>query len=401
MHQLQGNWRFNEKASFTNSLSYTHYKRFTRTIRKDLQNKTEELTTDAGTQDTAQFSNFFWRSSLQYTISPKVSIQPGLELNHETSTGRRIAGEPKINDFSFFASTEYKPASWLNVRPGLRFVKNSIYNAPPIIPSLNTLFTINNEWALRAAYAFGFRAPALRELYFDFVDANHAIYGNPNLEAEKSRSFNASLVYSKLLHNNQRFTAEAGGFHNYFNNLISIGVDPNNSGKNIYINIAENKTAGFSAKARLQTQNWQAGIGGVMLGRYNRFKGEDYNGKEIPQFNWTPELNAEIMYTIEPTHTSLNFFYRFNGKRQIYQTVDGENITLGNRDAFHYGDFSAGQYINKFLTLTAGIRNVFNITDVASTQQSGGAHSTGGDYVYNYGRSYFLTLNFNYNHFKK
>ncbi|MEJ0033179.1 MAG: TonB-dependent receptor [Bacteroidota bacterium] len=45
---------------------------------------------------------------------------------------------------------------------------------------------------MRLAYGHGFRAPSLRELYFNFIDASHNIQGNPDLQAELSNSYNAT-----------------------------------------------------------------------------------------------------------------------------------------------------------------------------------------------------------------
>ena len=79
----------------------------------------------------------------------------------------------------------------INIRPGLRFINNSVYDAPPVIPSINTKFVLSKDLDLRLAYARGFRSPSLRELYFNFFDANHQIIGNPDLKAETSTALPA------------------------------------------------------------------------------------------------------------------------------------------------------------------------------------------------------------------
>src|SRR5690606_1130090 len=158
--------------------------------------------------------------------------------------GERIKDRPTIYDYAFFISSEFRPLSWLNIRPGFRFIKNSVYDAPPVIPSVNTKFILNNSFDLRAAYARGFRSPALRELYFTFFDANHSMKGNENLRDEYSNSFNAYLTWERKKRSELKITSTIGGFYNDFNNQITVSTDLENSSVNTYINIDKFRTAG-------------------------------------------------------------------------------------------------------------------------------------------------------------
>ena len=51
------------------------------------------------------------------------------------------------------------------------------------------------DWAFldnivaRFSYGKGFRMPSLKEIYFNFVDINHNIFGNPKLQSETSNTF--------------------------------------------------------------------------------------------------------------------------------------------------------------------------------------------------------------------
>ncbi|RYY08954.1 MAG: TonB-dependent receptor, partial [Chitinophagaceae bacterium] len=221
-HQLQANIRFNNKFSLTNVASYQDYRRRTRTTDIDLNNGAQTLNINlAGGQDLSTFKTLFFRSTAQYEFSEKFSFQPGIEIKNDEAVGQRMKGKPSITDYAIFLSGEYKPLSWLNIRPGLRFTKNSLYDAPPVIPSLNTKIILAKQWDLRLAYARGFRAPALRELYFDFHDANHDINGNENLKAEYSNSFNTSLNFEKTFNANASFKSVVSGFYNDFNDQIT------------------------------------------------------------------------------------------------------------------------------------------------------------------------------------
>jgi len=394
-HVLQSEWNINARLSVSAAASYQNYERATKTVRHDFKNGTSELTTGLGEQDVAKFNSAVFRGTLQYKISDKVFLQPGIEFNGNTGSGERIAGEPTINDYAFFVSSELKPLEWLNIRPGLRFIKNSVYDAPPVIPSLNAKFKFNDSFDLRAAYARGFRSPALRELYFTFFDANHSIQGNEKLEAEYSNSFNAYLSWYGNP-SNIRITSTLGGFYNEFENLITIGTTPENPSVNTYINIDKFRTTGATLENTLHWQNLTGTLGLSYIGRYNRLSENETN---IPDMVWSPEINSNIMYTIPKWGAGINLFYKFNGKRPSYEANTQSNgdisINRASISPFHNADISINKTITRYVTLVGGARNLFNVTRIENTSLGGGeAHSTASGYLpVSYGRSFFFGLN--------
>ena len=190
-----------------------------------------------------------------------VSLQPGIDINHESATGQRIAGKPDITDYALFVSAEIKPVEGLNLRPGLRFMKNSVYDAPPVIPSINGKINLSKQSELRLAYAYGFRAPALRELYFDYHDANHDIIGNPDLKAEHSNSFTGSWTWTPALKNSLQFSTVLSGFYSDFRNLIDFAVDPSNATQFKAVNIDRFKTTGGTIENTIACDHVKATLG--------------------------------------------------------------------------------------------------------------------------------------------
>ncbi|SKB77204.1 outer membrane receptor for ferrienterochelin and colicins [Parapedobacter luteus] len=394
-HVLQAQWNINERFSFTGSASYQDYERRTRTIRHDFRTGTSELTTGAGEQDIAGFTSAVFRSTLQYKLSDKVFFQPGIEINSNDGSGQRISGNPRINDYALFISSEIKPTGWMNIRPGLRFVKNSVYDAPPAIPSLNTKFRLSESFDIRAAYARGFRAPALRELYFTFFDANHSITGNENLKAEYSNSFNTYVSWYGNKWGAWRITSTLGGFYNDFNDQIAVGVDPENPSANTYINIEKYRTAGGTLENAIFWKNMEANIGFSYIGRYNRLSETEAN---VPPMAWSPEVNSNIMYYIPKWGAGISLFYKFNGKRPSYEAVVQTDGTVMPRRAavasYHNADVSLNKNITRYVTLVGGVRNLFDVTRIESTSLVGdGAHSSAASALpVGYGRSFFLGL---------
>jgi outer membrane receptor for ferrienterochelin and colicins len=409
-HQAQAEWQMNQQLSLDGALSYQHYQRRTRTTIKDLTDGKEVLSTDAGTQDTSKFSTLFFRSTLQYAVSSDVTIQPGVEYQHDQASGQRITGTPEITNYAAFVSAEMKILPWLTIRPGVRFSKNSIYDAPPVIPSVNTKMALSDRLDLRLSYARGFRAPALEELYFHFFDASHAIEGNPDLKAENSNSYTGSVTWqawqsapgiqrTKRIQSADNLSITATGFYNDFHNRIDLALEANSSGVYTYFNISRFKTTGGTISGTLHKHALEATIGFSYIGRYNDLTGEKDGGAELL---WTPEVNSNITYHFQRIGATLNLFYKFNGRRQTYETITpatGEPYQhLAIMDSWHNADVTATKKLTKLVSLNAGVRNLLNVKNINNSTLNGAeAHSAGTALPMQYGRSYFIGLNFNWN----
>ncbi|MFT4033390.1 MAG: TonB-dependent receptor [Siphonobacter sp.] len=398
MHQLQSGWKASERLGVNAIAGYTDYSRRTQTTILDLATGKRTLSTGTGEQDISSFQSFVFRGTAQYKVSETVNLQPGIEVNHDRASGDRIQGTPVINDFAFFVSSEIKPASWINIRPGLRFLKNSVYDAPPVIPAVNTKFSLSKKLDLRLAYARGFRSPALRELYFTFFDASHSIIGNPDLKAEYSNSFTGSFVWQAIQKKGLHASSTLGFFYNDFKDLISYGVDADNPSVTTYINIDRFKTTGGTLNNVVNWGNMQASLGMSYIGRYNDLSSSD---TELPEFVWSPEVNANLSYSLNKIGTKLNLFYKYTGKRPSYETSTGTDgtttIHLAETAAYQWVDFTFSKSLLKSLTLNGGVKNIFGVTSLANTStDAGSAHSTGGPVPLSYGRSYFLGVTFNW-----
>jgi len=399
-HQLQGSYIINERLQVNGSLAASSLKRSTITEVHDYALGTVTLSAEAGQQDISKFNSTALRGTAQYRFSENISFQPGLEINLDGSSGARILGSPSINDYAFFFSSEIKLFTDLSVRPGLRFIHNSVYDAPPVIPSLNAKLRLSEKLDLRAGYASGFRSPALRELYYDFFDASHSIMGNPDLKAEQSNSYTASLSWANSTLAYVSFRSVLSGFYNNFRNRIEFGVYSGNSSITTLINIARYKTTGGTFENSLSIGNFQGSAGFSLVGTYNNYSESQSIYGESPKFVWSPEVNSNLTYTFNKLGATLNLAYKYTGKRPIYEinTVGAvEVLRLSRTAGFSMADLMITKKVLKSLSLNAGVKNLFDLTTLNNTAAATGSpHGTsGGPVPLTYGRSYVLGLSFN------
>jgi len=398
MHQLQSDITLG-KTRLNGAISFTDYSRTTRQFTKNLITG-DERTTVLSEQDTITYHAFFIRQTLNNLLSTQwnkysINNQIGFEADMQTADGSTLnEGSKQVNNYALFASSEVTISEKLKIRGGVRFTYNNIFRAVPT-PSLNLKYDLNEQTSLRMAYARGYRAPSARELYHEFIDANHNIVGNEDLNPEYSHNINASL--SHKLHN-LPLSIEASGFYNHINNQITFFTPEEVNLPTTYTNLLLYKTTGGRVTGNLKFNRWQLSGGFALIGEYQRIS-EEAEG-QVPTFLYAPEFNSVLQYKTGEKGIQLSAFYKFTGAARRYQLVTDEEGNgrpeLRKINAFQFLDITASKKLGQLMTLALGARNVLNVTQV-NNNIGGGAHSgnANGQSPIAYGRSYFLKINFN------
>lgn len=394
MQQVQTSYTINGKWSTNFVASHTW---FTRQVYSTLfyPNGDIRVSTAPDAHSLNTFNGLTLRGLATYKASERISLQSGIDLNYESGSGERIKiGNQAVTDYALFLTSEINVGKRIHLRPGIRLIKNSVYEAPPLIYSLNTKFNLAKDLDLRLSYAKGFRAPSIRELYFDFRDASHDILGNDKLEAEQSNSFTGSINWKAYQKNNLLVAVSMTGFLNNVSDMISFAQSPSDPRVTTYANIEKYKTRGATAGINLNYKSLVANLGFSYIAYYNQL---NQSNKELPGYTKSPEVNSSISYAISKIGIDLNLYYKFTGKRPFYQlgTANGvEEVLLSETESFHWADFTVNKKLLKYLTVNTGIRNLFGVTTINNTAV-GTAHSGGGARPIGYGRSYFLGLSIN------
>jgi outer membrane receptor for ferrienterochelin and colicins len=393
MHQLQSSYFVHDGLNFQLQSSYTDYSRqvFSTTVSE----QTGKVSLDMGTgkQSVVDFTGFTFRTLANYRLSPTFTFQPGVDINLDRGKGERLnSGNNKVDDYALFVTWEITPKKNINIRPGLRFINNSVYDAPPVVPSINTKFGLSKNLDLRVAYARGFRSPSLRELYFNFFDANHQIVGNPDLKAETSHSFTGSLNWKKTTPGQVVYTTVLSGFYNDVKNLIDYAVSANDPNVFILTNVSDSKTAGVNLNSIAKYKLWNIAAGMSYTGFYNDYSTTD---ESLPQMQWSAEVNSSIGYTFSKIGMDVNLFYKFTGKRPYYAVNSNQQVVLTEQEGYHMADLTLNKKACKYLSVNAGIRNLFDVDRITSTSAGGGTHGANGTRNLATGRSFFVGIAFN------
>lgn len=356
---------------------------------KDLTTLQKTLVQTEGAQDTSHYQLVNFRATYQFEIAKKIEMELGSDVNYETAYGVRILNlEQAIGDYALFTTMQLKIAKKLIIKPAVRIAYNSVYNAP-IIPSINLKWS-HKRLNLRASFARGFRAPSLKELYFDFVDINHNIQGNTNLMAEYSWNYSAFLTWIKPV-KSSLFKFEYGIFYNDINDLITLGILDNNS--YTYINIGDYSTFGNQAGISFRNNHLNAGLTTNYIGRYNPLSSDVSSLK--PYF-FSPEISLNVGYSFGKNKYNINLFYKYNGEIQSFYLTDEGIIETRTQKDYSILDLSfTSKWLNDKITVVLGVKNLLNVSDVQIIGQNGGVHSSTGNMNIARGISTFVSVKYN------
>ncbi|MEZ4806758.1 MAG: TonB-dependent receptor [Flavobacteriales bacterium] len=370
--------------------AHDRYARTRNTWARDLTDLGEELVVTDGMQDTSRFSLTNVRAVYANTAdSARLRYEFGTDLNLETGSGDRIdeGRGSTIGDYALYTSVEYRPVRALVLRPGVRYAYNTVYGAP-LVPSLNVRWQLDTAFTIRTGFASGFRAPSLKELYFYFVDVNHDIQGNEDLNAERSNNYSASLVWNKAVRAGA-WRAEVGGFHNVIKDLITLAQV--GSTLYSYVNIGDYRTSGGSIGAAWEGKRWSFSIGGSLTGRY-----DDLARERAEPYLWSHEARASMDHTWKKHGISAQLFYKYQGELANYVVLDDGAVGRSTLQAFHMADASVTKtFRNGRIGITAGSKNLFDVQNLtAAAGSTVGVHSGNGTSVpMMTGRVWFLRLN--------
>jgi outer membrane receptor for ferrienterochelin and colicins len=375
--------------------SYSFYQRQKETYFVDLTTLDKNLTVNPEDQDTTRFHNAMARATFSKSReSSKLNYQLGLDFNYEMGEGKRITGEKQnIGDYAAFLSVEYEPVKNLLFQPGLRAIYNTKYKAP-LIYSLNVKYGFRKNYTLRGSFSRGFRAPSLKELYLYFVDVNHNIRGNEDLSSENSYNGNVNFSYQRETANSFVST-EVNLFYNYINNVITLALVSGDL--YTYINLDRKITQGaqLTLNYRLYPQlNTRFGIG--VIGIHNSLSDEVAGAR---QFYYSPNIVTSANYRWMKYDVEFNLEYKMTGKLPQLQ-VDGEGqLFEGYVSRYDMLDFNVGKsFFKNTLGISAGVKNLFDVTTIPSTGGSTGTAHTGGttSVPVGWGRTFFVKATFNF-----
>ncbi|MBL7826714.1 MAG: TonB-dependent receptor [Saprospiraceae bacterium] len=380
------------KHFFDATVAYQDYRRFHDTYKIDPQTGESSLSnTDLRENNQELFGLLNARAQFGRNDGAKrFNYAMGIDYYYESTEGERILNHKQSNQTgALLGSLNFRLWERVEIQPALRFSYNNVFGNVAS-PAFNFKMPIAKTQVIRFAYARGYRAPSLKELYLDFAvkagPVTYLISGNPNLNPEQSHSFN--LFYTLELFKN-RLRVEPSLFYNEVESLIALSdlVDNNRN----YINIDQFRSKGGILNLSFKgSSSFKAKAGFAWIGRYNRLS----ETTEASPFLFTPELNAKFQYTLPVVRIQLNLFYKMVGEMPGFTLGSAGELLETQRDAFSVWDIDLARSFDRpGITLFAGVKNLLDVDNIETLNQAGAAHSSD---MQLWGRSFFVKIQYRF-----
>jgi outer membrane receptor for ferrienterochelin and colicins len=294
----------------------------------------------------------------------------GADYMHDYLYNMNLSGQSREQDcVDVFAQMDWNFSSDWELVGALRYDYIGDGHYSRLTPKLSARHTLSRHWTLRASYGMGFRAPTLKEKYYNFDMAGiWIVQGNPNLRPETSHNINVSAEWTK---NHYNVTATA--YYNRVSNKLTTGVPyykPDNS-KQLYLDYLNlDNYSVYGAEATVQSR-WDGGWGARLTYAFTKEQlpkdedGNTINNQYIPAREHS--LTARLEWDRQLTrHYGLNVALhgRFLSAVDNVEYKDYYDISKGTTTV-HYPAYtlwklSTTQRIGKAVSVTLAVDNLFN-----------------------------------------
>jgi len=369
-------------------------------------------------QDTARFSS--WMARVQWAFPQKPmtwQLQTGIDTRLDWANGARIVGRSgrlgdsqSITDIAGFFKVGYYGLDQFTFELGGRYGYNTAYQ-PPFIPSFHAKWSLNDHWNWRASYGKGFRSPDLKELYFEFIDINHFILGNPDLEAEQADHVQSTVQVDYKDDKGNSWNGQAMVFYNDVRNRITLyefletpdGPEIARDTSTLqfaYFNQDRYFSQGLRLTGGLLTEHWRANMQIQTVGLYqplsesetgiDRFSYQ-YSGTGTLSYRWVQPFPVECSAFVHWQDRIISYYPEVN---EAGKTVSRQRVQNGYTQVDFTTTVSLWQ---ERLSITLGARNLLDVQGVGVQGGSGGAHSgSAATAPISPGISYFLRTSFTF-----
>lgn len=313
---------------------------------------------DTSLNNDQRMSNF----KLKYinSISENHKLTVGVDYLQEKmfSETRLVGGEAEANTLSIYAQDEMTLFDNFELVAGIRAVKHNEFGGA-FTPKISALYTLNS-FNFRGTYGLGFKAPTVKELYYDYEKSGTVYMGNTDLDPQTSQFYSAAIEF-----NNSIFTTSLTAYINSVDDLIdyeTIDLLPGDDEDGItkrkqHYNVEESSSKGFDLLV-----NANLGSGFTLGGGYSFVDAKDVTN-DI-RLEGVAQNYGNVRAAYNHSWQSYNFTANLLGRIQdekFYDEDEGDakgynlwKLTTNHRFT------NLGSFI---IDASLGVDNIFDYTD--------------------------------------
>lgn len=320
-------------------------------------------------RDYSNVRNTF-RLLYNHTFGSGDILTAGADFMHDYLFNTNLDNSERKQDcFDFFMQYDWRISQKLEAVGAVRYDYFSDGGESRLTPKLNLCYKPVRNLSLRAGYGMGFRAPTLKEKYYDFDMAGiWIVEGNAALKSEISHNLNLSAEYVK-----GHYNLTASAYYNKVENKLATGAPYFRTPSDKLPYLPYTNLDGYSVyggEIGVQAR-WDNGMSARLTYAYTK--------EELPTDKQGNAVNNQY---IPARRHSLNVRYdydrQFSARYGISTGISGRLLSgTENEEYRNYYDVSQGtvrvsypaytmwklslvQRIGKAVKLTTALDNLFN-----------------------------------------
>ncbi|WP_291858306.1 TonB-dependent receptor [Marinilabilia sp.] len=283
-------------------------------------------------------------------VSPNNTLTVGIDYLNEkmVSADRLVDGEADAYTMALYAQDEMTIFDALDVVAGARYVNHKEFGSA-FTPKLSALYKLG-DFNIRSTFGLGFKAPTLKELYYNYEKRGRVYLGNTELNPQESEYLSAGVEY------NTRFISlSVSVYRNNVDNLIDY-VAGKGDNELIHDNISEARSEGIDVLLDVK-----AGAGFTFGGGYSYVNAR--NLISDIRLDGVAEHSGNARVTYE--HHWKNYALNANifGRLQSDKFYDGD-LNAKGYDLWNFTTNHTFSNLGSFIVeVSAGVDNIFDYVD--------------------------------------
>lgn len=275
------------------------------------------------------------RAFYAHTFANGDILSAGADCLHDYLLNSKFVGRHRSQtNVDAFLQYDWTPSQKWEVVGALRYDWFSDGSISRVTPKISARYQPIDALNIRASYGMGFRAPTLKEKYYEFDMAGiWIVTGNPSLRPETSHNANLSADYTVK---NYNFTL--AGYYNHVRDKISSGLPYARPGDPTqlyleYVNLDRYNVYGF-----------EAAVQGVWNGGFSARLSYAYTHESVSRDKQGNQANNQYM-PARPHSLSARFawIHEFSKNYTFDVSLQGRALSgVKNREYRDYYNLAAG-----------------------------------------------------------
>ncbi len=294
----------------------------------------------------------------------------GADFMHDYLMNKNLEDKSKDqNSFDLFTQFDWILTPEWEIVGALRYDHFSDGNDTHVTPKVSARYRPLRNLNIRIGYGMGFRAPTLKEKYYNFdMEGIWIINGNPDLKAELSHNLNVSADYTS-----GHFNFTVGAYYNDVDNKLTTGLPHYLPGddKQLYLDYVNlDNYSIYGGEATVQAY-WNNGLSGRVS--------YSYANERLPKDGDGNTINNQYIPARKHSVTArVDWDRQISGNYGIRLSLNGRFLSgVDNKEYIDYYDISRGtvkvhypaytlwklslvQRFGKGIKITAAVDNLFN-----------------------------------------